>query len=148
MTRFKYVIAENNIKQQVAVIFAREIEHSKFKYSLKLTSAGFFTIINSNEVKLLDGSESLKMEPRIYDKEIIFNTIKGESKYLIVVPDGDLQGTVVILKDDFLYGKLSHYLEAISYGIVNVLDNKVISSQFLNDKRLVSSFIENGIMWV
>jgi len=148
MIRFKYVIAENDSKQQVAVIFAREISHSNFRHSLNLVSAGFFTIKNQNEIKLLEGSKSLEMKPRInLDEKIILDTIKEESKYLIVVPDGDLEGTVVILKDDFLYKKLFHYLDTISYGTVNVLGNKIISSQSPNDIRLVSSFIEHGIMW-
>lgn len=147
MARFKYILVENNLKQEVAIIFAREISHSKFKYSLNIISAGFFTIDNSNKIRLLEGSESLEMDPRInIDEKIILNTIQEESRYLIVIPDYDFKGTVVVLKDDFLYKKLFHYLETISFGTINIFNKKIISSNSSDDTILISSFIENGIM--
>jgi len=147
MARIKYVIAENNLKQRVAVIFAREISHAKFKFYLTTTSSGFFTINSSNEIEILPEDECLGTKPRKGDDKIISDVVNNESRYIITEIGGPKK-TVVVLKDDFLYEQLSIFLDAYSCGLVDILKNKITPSQDnnINDKKLVESFIKNGRM--
>jgi len=151
MARIKYVIAENNLKQQVAVIFAREIDHPKFICYLKVVSAGFFSINDSNKVELMEEDVSIRFKHRKDDDKIISDVINNESKYIITkIKKGGTKKTVVVVKDNFLYEQLSVFLEADSCGLVDILRNKIVPSQphdnSIDDIKLVESFKKNGIM--